>query len=392
MKRNKQQKKILRSKNKIKKELSKKNAKLNLIVDFFEISDILRDIDVTLNPLRECFPLCKFEIKSNYVDQRDLLFIKNLISNKLCDFNGKKVLFKDVPYLISAYKILQHGSFENDQIKKVYESIKFSFRELNFFYYNSFMNLVFPIILSNFDYENGLFPDFSVQQNHKKIPYPLIKIEKLKLKRERLLTKNNEERLAFPCVNFNVNNFKMDFLYLDEGLIDNEKTLHVYVQDHAISRLQERIGVISNKGFLLDCLGESLANPVVVSKDGNSYLIEYRFYNYKLGYLVISNEDDFALVRSFKFITMTGTPEYRKITRALRATKYDITRMKLDDLNSFIYSDLFEDDQIEEILSNCDLGHIKEFSAKVKNIVSDFDVMKYNLSSEIKNFIEDSKT
>ena len=71
---------------------------------------------------------------------------------------------------------------------------------------------------------------------------------------------------------------------------------------------------------------------------------------------------------------MTGTPEFKMITKKLRASKHDMTHLKLDQLDSMLSSDLFEDQFIKDVLVDCDLGHLNELAELMKSQSdSDFD-------------------
>jgi hypothetical protein len=119
----------------------------------------------------------------------------------------------------------------------------------------------------------------------------------------------------------------------------------------------ERLG-ISPLGYMFDCLGRSLSKPILSGNSGPSYLLEFNYYSNKLGYLLISNEGDFAVVRSFKFITMTGTPEFYNLKKALKGSREDFEYLGLDTLETLLNSDISKDTKLREIFESCGLGHL----------------------------------
>jgi hypothetical protein len=144
---------------------------------------------------------------------------------------------------------------------------------------------------------------------------------------------------------------------LPPNSVNNKVPLQVYVQEHAINRLFERIG-IEPKGYIFDCIGRSILLNNIVGKDGPCYLLEFDYYNKKLGYLLLSNEGNFAVIKSFKFLTMSGTPEFYKLKKLLKGSREDFEYLGLDSFNTLVNSDIQSDETLRNIFDECGVGHL----------------------------------
>ncbi len=88
--------------------------------------------------------------------------------------------------------------------------------------------------------------------------------------------------------------------------------LDVYVQTHALRRLSERLDCI-DPGVLQTHLFDSVDEPHACQQANGSFLIEYRLHGIKAGYLVADIVDAALVIRTFLFITNSGTPEGKKL-------------------------------------------------------------------------------
>ena len=228
--------------------------------------------------------------------------------------------------------------------------------------------------------EKCLYPSIQVVKNEKAKRHPTITIEYFNPKEESV-TIEGSSRKAYLCKGYMHKGLK-DCI-LPPNTIDNEKPLPVYIQEHALNRIFERIG-IDPRGYLYDCIGRSLLLHNVSATNGPAYLIDFDYYSKKLGYLVVSNEGDFAVVRSFKFLTMTGTPEFYKLKRELKGSREDFEYLGLDTLATFLNSDISNDPTLREIFTDCGLGHlfdIKHFHFEhTENLIADEIKQYFKLS------------
>jgi len=113
----------------------------------------------------------------------------------------------------------------------------------------------------------------------------------------------------------------------------------VYVQDHALTRLYERIDGLDHK-IIQAALFHSIDAPVITHTDTHKILVEYRICNSKLGYLVCEYAGGIVLIRTFLFITNNGTPEGRKLNELTDLGKLDKKYLAIDKLSCFIGSDI----------------------------------------------------
>lgn len=235
-----------------------------------------------------------------------------------------------------------------DNLKSVLEKIEVS-------YINSIGLIAGQEVLRNFSLqEKCLFPSIEVRKNEKSKRFPVI-IIKSYFPKEELISIDGSSRKAYLCKAYTYKEL-VDCI-LPAGLINNTNPLPVYIQEHAVNRLIERIG-IEPIGYIHDCIGRSLLLPKVSGISGPSYLIDFDYYSKKLGYLIVTNEGNFAVIRSFKFLTMTGTPEFYKLKKELKGSREDFEYLGLDTLSTFINSDVAKDPVLKEIFTKCDLGHL----------------------------------
>ena len=68
--------------------------------------------------------------------------------------------------------------------------------------------------------------------------------------------------------------------------------------------------------------------------------------------------DDKVLIRTFLFLTMQGTPESRLLHDRLGARRHEIERLRLDELATFLDTDLADDPELTRIFTDCGCGHL----------------------------------
>jgi len=219
----------------------------------------------------------------------------------------------------------------------------------------------------------GLYPILELKKTEANKTFLSIRINKTNPVEE-FLSIEEKNRKIYRCYRHDY--FGISDCVLSVDTIENKIPLPVYIQDHAINRLVERIG-INPLGYIFDCVARSLDEPKVSGKDGQSYLIDFNYFSNKLGYLVVSIHKNIAVIRTFKFITMTGTPEFYKLKRQLKGSREEFEYWGLDSL-SIIGSDLFKDEKIREIFIKCDLGHL----LKISDVL--YEEPKFEIATEVK--------
>lgn len=133
----------------------------------------------------------------------------------------------------------------------------------------------------------------------------------------------------------------------------------VFVQNHALKNLYERLGALDAMNEPAVMMFQSLMKPnVVVRQPDGSMLVECRAELGRLGYFVVHFLRDKFLVNTFLFLTMEGTPESHRLYERLRITRHAVEMMKLDDLATFLLSDIRDDKQLAGVLTECGCGHL----------------------------------
>jgi hypothetical protein len=134
-----------------------------------------------------------------------------------------------------------------------------------------------------------------------------------------------------------------------------ETPLKVYIQSHALNRLQERIdcfipGAIHYNMYL------SLQNPIIAYDNNHRLLIEYTFFSSRAGYFRADMVDGIILLRTFLFVTNSGTPEGQLLEKNTGLKKLDKKYLAIDKLSTFMNSDLDKNLEAQRLFkeSNCE--------------------------------------
>lgn len=346
--------------------------------DYPEINDIQESIRHSLNT--SCIPVNQEKLPiSNVFGLHALnaafggicLDTNNFLNEttrkeKAISAREKRFSNKNKQVLISA--------LNNSQI--IFEELNKALEIINPKYMEHLASVAAAEVLGHFSLqEKSLYPTFSAGENKGK-RYPIINVKYFN-PIEATLTIDGNSRKAYKCYGYDFSGLKP--IFISENTIDNKNSLPVYIQEHAVNRMIERLG-ISPLGYIFDCLGRSLMNPIVVGKSGPSYLLEFNYYSNKFGYLLISSEKDFAVIRSFKFITMSGTPEFYNLKKALRGSREDFEYLGLDSLEILLNSDISKDTKLKKIFEDCGLGHL----FKISNLK--FAKPESNIAEEIKQY------
>lgn len=145
----------------------------------------------------------------------------------------------------------------------------------------------------------------------------------------------------------------------DIGLNGLAKNIPVYIQSHALERLYERLDCFENsKSLIYDYLWWSILNAKVIKSTNGECLIEYWFNCHKLGYLVTTINNGIAIVRTFLFITMDGTPEGLLLHKKLGIRRDDKEYLNIDKLRTYLITDIQEDTELRNIFEECGCGHL----------------------------------
>lgn len=148
----------------------------------------------------------------------------------------------------------------------------------------------------------------------------------------------------------------------DDG--DSACNIPIFVQEHALIRLAERARTVSDDYVGRVALYYSFDEPRIVKTegDGTLWIAAEIGDGLRLGYFLANVVDSKLLVRTFKFITMQGSPEASRLREQLRLNRYEIERLRLDQLATFMQPEIFEDRQLAEIFTQVGLGHLFELA------------------------------
>jgi len=152
---------------------------------------------------------------------------------------------------------------------------------------------------------------------------------------------------------------------IETGVGMSQATHSVYIHAHALRRLFQRIPVAQTE-TLADCLYGSLSEPKFVHSRNGQMLVEYRLRDKPMGYLPVEFFDGRYLLRTFLFLTMDGTPEGQRLRERFSIRRHGIETMRLDKLESFLLSDLKEDSELVQILSDCGCGHLLDMAKTIE--------------------------
>jgi len=154
-----------------------------------------------------------------------------------------------------------------------------------------------------------------------------------------------------------------------------EMPVDVYIQSHALNKLQERIdispGIMHSIAFLIffqDKIPHHYAN-------GKS-LVEYRVSNQKVGYFVVTMHEAKLVIRTFLFLTNDGTPEGKKLKNLAEIERADKEYLMIDKLSTFNAYHFEKNEKMSKLFQEAGcgsllkLGHLQEFS---QNAVKDKD-------------------
>ena len=121
--------------------------------------------------------------------------------------------------------------------------------------------------------------------------------------------------------------------------------IEVYVQNHALNRLCERIDSIG-EGILHMQLHACFLETITIKRHSDKYYIDFKIDNlYKVGYFVASIVDNKLIVKTFLLLTQEGTPEEQKLKQLTGLSRHDIQFLNLDKLSSFFDSTLYSDEK-----------------------------------------------
>ncbi len=164
--------------------------------------------------------------------------------------------------------------------------------------------------------------------------------------------------------------------------------LPVYIQNHALKRMNERLGQLYITDAMLEICFALQAAKFVVVKKGHA-LLEFKLSNCKVGYFKIVLTEGVLLIQTFLFLTNNGTPEGDKLNELLGMQKADKKYWEIDKLTTFLASDIEENETLKQIFINAGCKSLFDYKRAPK--LSDKDKqqqLQIGLASMLAGFVQ----
>ena len=123
-----------------------------------------------------------------------------------------------------------------------------------------------------------------------------------------------------------------------------------YIQQHAITRLVERIGIFSESVTVFQACLSMEHGRVLRIPGSEAYHFEFKIMDIKLGYLVASLIDDILVVKTFIFVTQSGSPEGKRIETATGIKRADKDYIGMGTLKGFLSEDVAKNPKMALLL------------------------------------------
>jgi len=338
-----------------------------------DISESLNfpDIENISNEIKHSLSSCFIKINEQDIE---LLESSNILAIDSVIFSLKAAL-KNRSIVREKEKILAKSinNFYESVGQKSYEAAKKVWKDSGII----FSNVVWSAINKYYRFDKeALYFSYTKSKNLSYKKNHCISIKTFQPE-SRLFNLKNSTRESYLCWGFD-NNGSYE-LIMPKDFMGNFKPLKIYIQKHAITRIMERLS-LNTYGDVFYAVSDSLSRPFIACKNFDCYFIDFYYNKHKLGYLLASLEEDAVLIRTFKFITMMGTPEYFKLKKELGGVREDFEYLGMDSLE-IINSDVFSDPKLVKIFQKCGLGHLFEVK---KNVV--FETPQNLIAGEIKKY------
>ncbi len=148
-----------------------------------------------------------------------------------------------------------------------------------------------------------------------------------------------------------------------------DSSFDVYIQQHALNRLAERIDSVSTGIMHFDMFTSILTPQAFCDRWGN-ILIVFNVLGLKAGYFRATIVDGVLLIRTFLFLTNNGTPEGRKLEKLTGLQRLDKKYLDMDTLSALVHSDFMENEEVSELFRKAGCGSLLKLCPKLKS--SDF--------------------
>ncbi len=152
---------------------------------------------------------------------------------------------------------------------------------------------------------------------------------------------------TYPEYHFGYVNLTAEQLNLKTSF--NKLQLAVYIQSHALQRLSERLDGIP-EGSLHFHLYVSLKHFTQVNRDKNGNLLfSMIVFDQKVGYLLADIIESDLVIRTFLFLTNSGTPEGDRLLELTGLAIEDTKYLEINKLSTFLESDIESNERVKNI-------------------------------------------
>lgn len=133
--------------------------------------------------------------------------------------------------------------------------------------------------------------------------------------------------------------------------VPDDQPMEVYIQSHALHRFRERTEGIYDLAAQY-YIYESFLKPNVCYDRNHNLLIEYRIKGLKAGYFRFDIVGNIVVLRTFLFLTNSGTPEGDLLGKNTGLKVLDKNYLAIDKLSTFMSSDINKNEQVNKIFSD----------------------------------------
>lgn len=254
-----------------------------------------------------------------------------LFAHSLLVENGTKKVSAEMQVIVNAWELLSFEDAHEEGMRRLdkiraYLTLCFSDLTKQSYFFK-------PELLDSLNGENGIFYTITVYSNKAETDHAIIEEQKRPI-----------FKVGLPVWN---NGVQMEYVFVSKHpkLIPYRP---VYIQQHALIRLRERLDGIQDfilQGFVVS----SLQNNKWETNSKGEHLIVFELNSCKVGYLVMLEQADKWIVRTFLFLTNNGTPEGEALNRNVKIQKQDKIYLEIDKLSTYLNSDIQSKPELKKI-------------------------------------------
>ncbi|MGB3063127.1 hypothetical protein [Sphingobacterium thalpophilum] len=140
--------------------------------------------------------------------------------------------------------------------------------------------------------------------------------------------------------------------------------LPIYAQQHALDRFEER--AVFWSGYVQAYIGYIIREGsarTIIKKD--YLLLECYLATHKVGYFVISLQRDKWLIRTFLFLTNSGTPEGNKLEEMTNLKLLDRKHLMIDCMDAFLLYDIAGDKGLRKLFNKAGCGSLMKYADQI---------------------------